>query len=234
MKFDRWQIPLLVVVAVFGLGVYFRHPADSSEAVAAWVQAIGSIGAILAAVWVSNKQYRDTRELEAQRAAESAAKELAETVAFIQAIREEMQTVWFGYASDTRKRLLAVPDDGYLDHIYPVSTDAFTIYNGASLRVGKVPDAELRRLIVVLYAQAKGLVSSFQLHNLLIQQYDGMDTSPMAGMQAMGFAVGKHRELVASTKKLKSRDAAISRDLRAFRACAEKWLKDASIEVAKD
>lgn len=118
----------------------------------------------------------DTRELEAQRAADDAAKDLAETVAFVQAIREELQSVWFGYASDTRRRLLAVKESDFLDHIYTVSADAFTIYNEASSRVGKVPDAELRRLIVVVYAQAKGLVSSFQANNVLIREFSSYDT----------------------------------------------------------
>lgn len=233
MKFDGWQIPLATIAFVMGASAYLSHPADSSEAVAAWVQAVGSIGAILAAVWVSHKQYRDTHELEAQRAADNAAKDLAETVAFVQAIREELQSTWFGYSSDTRKRLLAVQPSEFLDHFYPVSADAFTIYNGSSARVGKVPDAELRRLIVVVYAQAKGLVSSFQFNNELLREYSTISVIPLGGIQQMGLATAKRRELVASTDKIKARDAAIHRDLKAFRICADKWLKNVSANLER-
>ncbi|WP_158935056.1 hypothetical protein [Burkholderia sp. S171] len=233
MKIDGWQIPLATIAGVMGASAYFHHPAETSEAVAAWVQAVGSIGAILAAVWISNKQYRDTRELEARRAADESAKELTETVAFVEAIREELKSVWYGYSSDTRKQLLAVEEEDYLDHVYPVSADAFTIYNGASSRVGKVPDAKLRRLIVVIYAQAKGLISSFQANNVLIREFDSYDTGSMGAPQQMGSAIVKRRELVASTKKLKQRDAAIYRDLKAFRTCADKWLRSVGVESAR-
>lgn len=233
MKLDGWQIPLATLGFVLCASAYMRHPATNSEAVAAWVQAVGSIGAILAAIWVSHKQYRDTRELEAQRAAESTAKELSETVAFVQAIREELRSIWFGYSSDTRKRLLTVPQGEYLDHIYPVSSDAFTIYNGSSSRVGKVPDAELRRLIVVVYAQAKGLVSSFQFNNTLIREYGAIDTSSTGTPNDMLLGIVKHRELVASASKLKERDAAIDRDLKAFRTRADKWVRSVNADLER-
>jgi hypothetical protein len=228
MKLDGWQIPMLTIAGVVGASVYFRYPATTSEAVAAWVQAAGSIGAIVIAIWVSNKQYRDTRELEAKRAADDAATELAETVAFVQSIREELRSVWFGYSSDTRKRLRKVPGRDYLDHIYLVSSDAFTIYNGSSSRVGKVPDAELRRLIVVVYAQAKGLVSSFHHNNALLHEFNAFDPGPMGPPQDMARAIEKRRELIASAAMLKDRDAAIRRDLRALFARADRWLRDAS------
>jgi len=225
MKMDGWLIPLATLGFVFCASAFMQHPASTSEAVAAWVQAVGSIGAILAAVWVSHKQYRDTRELEAQRAADEAAKELAETVAFVQAIREELRSIWFGYSSDVRKRLLAVPAHEYLDHVYPASADSFTIYNSMSSHVGKVPDAELRRLIVVVYAQAKGLVSSFQWHNTLIRESNAINAGSSGALHEMGSALVKRRELVASTSKLKERDAAIHRDLRDFRVRASKWMR---------
>jgi hypothetical protein len=228
MKMDGWQIPLATLGFVLCATAYGRHPATTSEAVAAWVQAVGSIGAILAAVWVSHKQYRDTRELEAQRAADEAAKDLAQTVAFVQAIREELRSIWYGYSSDARKRLLAVPTHEFLNYIYPVSADAFTIYNSMSSHVGKVPDAELRRLIVVVYAQAKGLVSSFQLNNTLVQEFHAIDSSPSGSLHGMGSAVVKRRELISSIYNLKERDAAIRRDLRDFRIRADKWVKSAS------
>lgn len=93
MKLDGWQIPMLTIAGVVGASVYFPHPATPSQAVAVWVQAVGSIGATVIAIWFSNKQYRNTRELEAKRAAADAAKDLVETVPFAQSIRDELKSV---------------------------------------------------------------------------------------------------------------------------------------------
>ncbi|MGX7850937.1 hypothetical protein [Pseudomonas aeruginosa] len=225
MKFDGWQIPLATIAGVMGASAYFYHPATSSEAVAAWVQAVGSIGAILAAVWISNKQYRDTRELEARRAADDAAKDLAETVAFVEAIREELITIWAGYSSDAQKRLRATEKEAIFDYNYPVSSDAFTIYNGASSRVGKVPDAEVRKLIVMVYAQAKGLVSSFQLNNSALHDYHEaklmLDSDNLRGHMVL---TQMQTDLSSYAHKLKKRDTIIDQDLHKLLKSIDRWL----------
>lgn len=71
MKIDKWQIPLLVIIGVLGLGAYWRYPANTSEAVAAWVQAVGSVGAIIGAIWIASEQHR--REIERRQSEESKA-----------------------------------------------------------------------------------------------------------------------------------------------------------------
>ncbi len=62
----KWPKTLLTVAAVAVLAfLYVRHPPESSSDFAAWVQALGSVVAIFAAVKVVNIQH----ELELERAA---------------------------------------------------------------------------------------------------------------------------------------------------------------------
>jgi hypothetical protein len=214
MKFDGWQIPLATIAGIMGASAYFYHPATSSEAVAAWVQAVGSIGAILAAIWVANYQYERARRDDHE-----------ETKAFVGAVVEELRTIWKGYSADTREHLLEVPENGFLDLIYPVTSDAFTIYNGASVRVGKVDDAELRRLIVHVYAQAKGIVSSYQLNNEMVRAFWETNSAvPAHDYVAVQKAKKQQANLVEYARKLKGRDALLTRDLEALFVQADKWM----------
>ena len=109
MKFDRWQIPLLVIAGIFCVGAYCRHPADTSEAVAAWVQGVGSLLAIGVAVWIYAKQNQDKR-----------ADDLAETVAFVQAMRHEIQVIWDEYAG-IRDELHKTPAIGFFRSVNKMS-----------------------------------------------------------------------------------------------------------------
>jgi hypothetical protein len=214
MKFDGWQIPLATIAGVMIAGAYFYYPATKSEEVAAWVQAIGSIGAILAAVWVANYQYERARRDDHE-----------ETKAFVGAVVEELKTIWQGYSADTRQRLWEVKDEGFLDLVYPVTSDAFTIYNGASVRVGKVDDPELRRLIVHVYAQAKGIVSSYQLNNEMVRAF-WQSHAAMGAHDNIAIAKAKKQQanLVEYARKLKGRDKLLERDLKALFVQADKWM----------
>lgn len=224
MKFDGWQIPLATVAGVIGASAYFYHPAASSEAVAAWVQAVGSIGAILAAVWVAHRQYEQTRQLELERAKADAEEEQAETRAFVPSVRQELATIWEGYSTGIRPTLLAVGENAFFDALVPVQTDAFTIYNNASPRVGKVPDEELRRLIVTTYARAKGHIYSLQLNNSLIADLTNFAVM-YRGENRDQILAGKRDLLVRYAVQLRERDAELERHITMLTARADDWLR---------
>ncbi|TGN94564.1 hypothetical protein [Burkholderia sp. USMB20] len=224
MKHHKWLIALLTLAAVAGASVYCHYPATDAASAAAWVQAAGSIGAILIAIWVANKQYRDTREAEVRHAADDARKELAETLAFVQAIREEINAIWEGYNVGARQQLLAVPEGGFFDAIFPVTTEAFTVYNRASSQVGKIADEELRRLIIVTYAKAKGLIYSFQLNNHLVTDLMNFDVS-YHGQDRDARIRRKHAILVQYADQLKSRDRLVHESMIALLQRGDEWLR---------
>ncbi|MFM0505281.1 hypothetical protein [Paraburkholderia caffeinilytica] len=176
MKSHRWKIQY---AAGFGAGVLLtalvKFPPNSSSDWAAWVQAIGSIGAIGIAIWVSHKQYRDALILEQERKKSLAEQGSAEIRAIVEAVRDELDALWEGYNLQIGPLLRSLPVGSPFNFIYPVFTDAFTVYNGVSSKIGRIPERELRRLIVATYAHAKGLVYSFQLNNKMLTDRQQID-----------------------------------------------------------
>jgi hypothetical protein len=227
MKLDGWQIPLATIVGVVAGSAYFKYPADTSEAVAAWVQALGSIAAILAAVWVAHRQYEQTRQLELDRIAAATAAENAETRAFVQAVRQELASIWDGYSTGIRPVLLAVEEDEFFDALVPVHTDAFTVFNNASPQVGKVPDEELRRLIVTTYARAKGHIYSLQMNSALINDFTNFAVMHR-GENHERVLEAKKNVLVNYAAQMRVRDAQLEQYLQKLLARADEWLQSCS------
>lgn len=209
-----WLMPLAVLAVIVLFGAFAAKPMQTASDIAAWVQGVGSLAAVAAAVWIYARQQ-----------AEKKADELAETVAFVLSIREEIQSTWTGYSADMRKRLHKTPDGQHFEHLYPVSSDAFTIYNASPSMVGKIHDAELRRLIVVVYAEAKGLVSTFQLNNQLLPAYREALAHGVGGPTGQSLRGMADDELTATARKLKARDKTLSRDVYALLERAELWLQ---------
>lgn len=154
-----WRAPLAVLAVVILFAAFKAQPIKSAADIAAWVQGVGSLLAVTAAIGIYAKQYKDKQ-----------ADDESETRAFVEAIREEVQATWDGYCTEIHPALMALPDGQPFEVIYPVFAVTFTIYeNGASM-VGKINDPELRRLIVKTYSLARGLISSFQYNNSLLTE----------------------------------------------------------------
>jgi len=213
MKLDQWQAPLFALFVVCCGAAFFRYPIEHSSDVAAWVQAVGSVGAIIIAVWVFHRQYLDTER-----------RSQAEVRAFVQAIREELTTIWEGYNSGARTRLLAVQENQFFNAIFPVTTEAFTVYNRTSSQVGKVDDEELRRLIIVTYAKSKGLIYSFQLNNHLITDLKNFEVG-YQGQDRNVRLQQKVAELIRYAGELKVRDEQVHESLNALLQRADEWLR---------
>ncbi|WP_027818861.1 hypothetical protein [Paraburkholderia bannensis] len=213
MKLDQWQAPLFALFVVICGAAFFHWPIEHSSDVAAWVQAVGSVGAIIIAVWVFHRQY-----LDAERRSQD------EVHAFVQAIREEVSAVWEGYSTGARNRLLAVQENQFFNALFPVTTEAFTVYNRTSSQVGKVDDEELRRLIIVTYAKAKGLIYSFQLNNHLVTDLINFEASYHGQDREIRFQ-HKVNELVRYAGELKNRDTLVHESLNALLHRADEWLR---------
>jgi len=210
-KLDGWQYPLLFLTVVISAGVLYCHPPKSADW-PAWVQAVGSIVGIGIAIYVPNRQIKIAREQDA-----------AETHAFVQAIREELGTLWHGYSTNLRPHLHAVQEKDFLRSSFPMSTEAFTIYNGSSSRVGKIEDAELRRLIVVTYANAKGLIFSYQMNNKMLVDLDSVESLYSGKLDARLSAKWEH--LVDYAIGLKRIDGEFGKNIEAFFKSADSWLQ---------
>ncbi|KAH0444873.1 hypothetical protein KCU90_g694, partial [Aureobasidium melanogenum] len=107
--------------------------------VAGIIQGIGSLVAIGAAVWIYAKQYSDKK-----------ADDESETRAFVQAVRDEVETVWNDYDAVIRQTLLETEEGRPYVAFTPPLNDTMVIYRANPGRLGKVDDEELRKHIVAV------------------------------------------------------------------------------------
>lgn len=157
---DGWQMPLAALVIVILFAAFNAKPMASAADIAAWVQGVGSLVAIGAAVWIYAKQYADKR-----------ADDEAETVAFVQAMRHEIQVVWDEY-EDIRNALHKTPANGFFSSVVPLGVDSLIVYSHTPDRVGKIDDEALRALIVRTYTGLRGHLNSLRQSNALIEDYE--------------------------------------------------------------
>jgi hypothetical protein len=160
-----WIVPLAVLLFII-LMAYLMADKDnrSSANIAAWVQAIGSVGAILLGVWLFRRQYETKR-----------ADEEAETVAFVQAVRDEVETVWHEYSEQVGASVQAVKDGDVYGFVVPDIVGSLIIYPNNSARVGKIDDAALRKLIVTAYTSLRGHFSSLEVNNRRIMDLEQLE-----------------------------------------------------------
>lgn len=132
-----------------------------ASAWAAWVQAIGSVLAILAAVGVAWHQAESQRRRDEER-------EAAEARAILKCLRADMEShfdqVKFGIAPYIHATEAGAP----VLSVFPVSEDPFSIYNAMLPRLGLIPNDELRSQIVRSYAAAKSFVLTVRCNNDLV------------------------------------------------------------------
>jgi hypothetical protein len=215
---NGWQIPLVALVLVVLFAAFIAKPMASAADIAAWVQGVGSLLAIGAAVWIYAKQYQDKK-----------ADDLAETRAFIQSIHTELSALWGGYSRNMRPKLQGdIQERGFIYHVFPASPDALLVYNSTVARVGKVDDAGLRELIVQSYARFRGMIYSLQLNNALVNDLAQFEILYRADdrEKRLEQKIGVLRDYAT---QLKQGDADIEGLLTRLLPMMEKWLADHTV-----
>jgi hypothetical protein len=90
----------------------------------------------------------------------------------LQAIHDEIETVWDRYQDTMGARIDVLKEGEALAFYYPLVSDFFTVYNGNSFLIGRIPDNDLRKQIIKTYTLAKGMVDSFRLNNDLVHKFE--------------------------------------------------------------
>lgn len=93
----------------------------------------------------------------------------------LQAIHDEIETIWDRYLEGMGVHLEALKENQPLIMYYPVVQDYFTVYNNNAFLIGHIKDNDLRKDIVFLYTTAKGLVDSYRLNNDFVQKFEYLD-----------------------------------------------------------
>jgi hypothetical protein len=90
----------------------------------------------------------------------------------LQAIHDEIETLWELYMQGAGNKLEALEKNKPLNFYYPVTQDYFTVHTSNADSIGSINDNDLRKLIVTTYSTARGLIDSYRLNNDLVQKHE--------------------------------------------------------------
>ena len=90
----------------------------------------------------------------------------------LQAIHDEIETVFERYQEAMGARLESLRDGEALTNYYPLVSDFFTIYNSNGFLIGKIPSNDLRKQVIKTYTLSKGIVDSYRMNNDLVAKYE--------------------------------------------------------------
>ncbi len=127
----------------------------------------GSIGGIITGFFTikaSNKAHQHNLEL-------MKLQDETQIKSLIQALYDEIDTLWKRYQDGIGIKLEALPDGEPLEIYYPLTQEYFTVYIGNSFLIGKIKDHDLRRAIVKAYTKARALIDSYRMNNDILQNY---------------------------------------------------------------
>ncbi|MEX3982796.1 hypothetical protein AB4Y45_27870 [Paraburkholderia sp. EG287A] len=180
--------------------------------IAGIVQGIGSLGAVGTAVWIYARQYKDKK-----------ADDKAETIAFVQALRQEIMGIWGEYEG-FRDLLLETHPQGFFNYDVPLSIDSLIIYSAGANRIGKIDDEALRMLIVQLYTRLRGHLNSLQQNNSVVKQYERI-VSEQRFDEKSSVLERKREGLREHTASLKGADDELARLITEFLTTTDVWLR---------
>lgn len=90
----------------------------------------------------------------------------------LQSIHDEIETIIDRYQETMGARIESLGKGEALSFYYPLVSDFFTVYNGNSFLIGRIPDNDLRKQIIKTYTLAKGIVDSFRMNNDFVSKWE--------------------------------------------------------------
>lgn len=133
----------------------------------------------------------------------------------LQAIHDEIETVYDRYQETMGSRIESLADGEPLYFYYPLVSDFFSVYNGNTFLIGRIPNNDLRKQIIRTYTLSKGIVDSFRLNNDLVQKFEHASKVYEETQQEVHkkHAVGYHGSLVEYAKALKQSHQVLKQDI---------------------
>ena len=166
MKFKSKVRVSLIAFAIFIIaGSCLTYVFRTAKDLAAWVQAIGSIAAILAAIAVAWYQAEVTRERDRQDRE-------ADLRGLLLSVRDELFVNLTMAHEIVGKELEETAPGTIYFGIFPVPEDPFVIFNSLSHKLPMITNERLRLQIIKTYAIAKGVAQTFRFNNTLLSNYE--------------------------------------------------------------
>lgn len=140
------------------------HGLASSEA-AGWIQAIGSVGAIVGSIWVMAEQHRRD---EKRRTDEAKLKERR----LLKSILTEVDVLFAAFRQTTGDALAKAKKGDIFDVYYRVPPNPFAVFDSHVGQIGVVENDDVRRLIILTYAKFNGVLTIISMNNDVVNEKD--------------------------------------------------------------
>jgi predicted deacylase len=129
-------------------------------------------GAVLGGLITGDFALKSTKKAHDNQLKQAARNEEKLVQGLLQAIHDEIETVFERYQETMGAKLESLKDGEALLLYYPLVSDFFTVYNGNSFLIGRIPDNDLRKQIIKTYTLAKAMVDSFRMNNDMNQKLE--------------------------------------------------------------
>lgn len=136
----------------------------------------------------------------------------------LQSIHDEIETIYERYQDTMGARLESLPEGEALNFYYPLVSDFFTVYNGNSFLIGRIPDNDMRKQIIKTYTLAKGIVDSFRLNNDLVGKFEFSNKVYEETQQEVHKkqAIAHYAALIEYAKTLKASHVELKKEISAL------------------
>lgn len=164
----RFYIPLGILLLAIGFLLLARHilfPDNFNWPT--WVQTVGSIAAVLVAIWVSVDQASQQR----WRDAEHERKDVAGT---LRSILSEVQASLIYMDSQVAPALRTQPGEP-IRVTFAIPDQPFPIFDALIPKLGIIQSAALQTQIIQAYAYAKSLAMTAQEHAKMVDNFSGAE-----------------------------------------------------------
>lgn len=175
------------------------------------------IGAIVGGLIAGYFSSKATKDAHANQKSISQENEAQIIRSLMQALHDELETIFDNYQENMGNRLESLNDGQPLNFYYPLVSDFFAVYNGNTFLLGRIKDNDLRKSIIKTYTLGKGMVDSFRMNNELVQKFEHWD-SVYAETQSkvhLERALAHHQGLIEYAKVLKLQHATLKQNVHA-------------------
>lgn len=204
-----------------GIGVHGVPDIDSQN-LPAWVQALGSVGAIIGAVWVSYHQH--AKAVERQQETQD-----QDVRAFLLGVREELESSWRVYQIQAGEALKKTPKGKMVQLYWLPPERPFKVYEATVGQIGRVPSDGLRALIIQTYVVVGGLLLTWVTHNRLLDEYGEQAKVAFSGNSFDADEIQeKFHELIDYGETLRTHQAVAGDHIAAVLLAIESFLQTGS------
>ncbi len=159
-----WHLYALAAIAALLLAIarIIFAPVEGEFDWPAWVQAVGSVAAIVAAIFVSTDQAEQQRRREAIN-------QRQEEEGMLRCLLAEVETTLMYIQTQVGDAIVGVPHGEPIRVVFPLPDYPFPIFDGLIPKLGGIHDTRLQGQIIHTFTLAKSLAMTTNTHNSLVE-----------------------------------------------------------------